>query len=205
MSDKNDIIQANQRALTAKIEKRVEGKDTVYSKEIFQVEKIKDLKKLDDELYKELKTLDGKIQTFNLLLAEIDNKIGNLPTKHSISDSTITLNWSDYTNFRSLKGQNIIEYEIKSNNFFIKDVRTDILEDKYRLELLSGTRKRNGKIEYYVEPKDPNMKIVDIRGGTLVKPIKKFGIGLQLGVGINPQLNYSPFVGIGLNYNLIRF
>lgn len=205
LSDKNDIMEANQRALTAKIEKRVEGKDTVYSKEIFQVENLKDLKKLDRELYNELKNLDGKVQTFNRLLAEIDNKIGNIPTNHSVSDSTITLTWGNESQFRTLKGQNVIGYHVNNNKFFIKDVKTDITEDIYRLELTSGTRKRNGKIEYYVEPKDPNMKIVDIKGGTLVEPIKKFGIGLQLGVGINQQLNYSPYIGIGLNYNLVRF
>lgn len=199
------MMQANQRALTAKIEKRVEGKDTVYSKEVFQVQNFKELKELDRKLYDEFRNIDGKIQTFNRLIAEVNNKIDNIPTKSSLTDSTITLNWNTSNKFRVLKGQNIIGYEVNDNKFFLKDVKTDILEDTYKLELNSGTRKRNGKIEYFVEPKDPNMKIVDITGGTLVRPIKKFGLGIQLGVGINQQLNYSPYVGIGLNYNIVRF
>ena len=198
-------MEANQRALTAKIEKRVEGKDTVYSKEIFQLQNFKELKELDKKLYDEFKNIDGKLLTFNRLLAEIDNKINNIPTESNVTDSTITLKWETSNTYRTLKGQNTIGYKINDNIFFLKEAKTDILEDKYRLELISGTRKRNGSIEYFVEPKDPNMKIVDITGGSLVKPIKKFGIGVQLGVGVNHQLNYSPYLGIGLNYNFIRF
>jgi hypothetical protein len=33
---------------------------------------------------------------------------------------------------------------------------------------------------------------------------KKFGLGVQLGVGINPKGNVNPYVGVGISYNLIN-
>jgi len=34
---------------------------------------------------------------------------------------------------------------------------------------------------------------------------KKYGIGLQIGWGLTKELKTSPYIGVGLSYNLIRF
>ena len=34
---------------------------------------------------------------------------------------------------------------------------------------------------------------------------KKFGIGISIGAGISKDLKPAPYIGVGLNYNLIRF
>jgi|SRR5690554_5694168 len=70
---------------------------------------------------------------------------------------------------------------------------------------LFGTR------EHYIDvfADDPRVTIKGLRSYTIQeRPQKRFGIGLQAGYGFSiyqNQIQASPHIGIGLNYNLIQF
>lgn len=39
-----------------------------------------------------------------------------------------------------------------------------------------------------------------------IKPSnKRWGIGLQVGYGVNPQGKFAPYLGVGISYNILRF
>ncbi|MDM1093420.1 DUF6808 domain-containing protein [Myroides odoratimimus] len=56
---------------------------------------------------------------------------------------------------------------------------------------------------------DPRVTIKGLNSFTLQeKPVKRFGIGISTGYAVtlnNNQLEAKPYIGIGLNYNLINF
>lgn len=64
---------------------------------------------------------------------------------------------------------------------------------------------------FFVSTPNPYVTITSVEGATLnPKKQKRFGIGLQVGVGmqyglINKQIDFGPQIGIGLNYNLVEF
>lgn len=68
-----------------------------------------------------------------------------------------------------------------------------------------------GKKEHYIDvfADDPRVTIKGLKSYTIQeKPQKRFGIGISTGYGFTINQNNiqaSPYVGIGLNYNLIQF
>lgn len=64
---------------------------------------------------------------------------------------------------------------------------------------------------FFVTTPNPYVSITSVEGATLnPKKQKRFGIGLQVGVGmqyglINKNLDFGPQIGIGINYNFIEF
>lgn len=62
--------------------------------------------------------------------------------------------------------------------------------------------KKNKKI--FVESSNPNVRITGIEGYSLLSKQKRFSIGLQMGIGITPE-SISPYLGLGLSYNLYSF
>lgn len=67
-----------------------------------------------------------------------------------------------------------------------------------------------GKREYYIDvfSDDPRVSINGLKSFRIRgQPSRRFGVGLQAGYGITPTSPLTPFpyIGIGLNYNLIDF
>jgi hypothetical protein len=66
-------------------------------------------------------------------------------------------------------------------------------------------RKEN-KYLVTVTSTNPYLKVAELKSQKFdaVKP-KKYGLGVQFGYGISSSLKPSPFIGIGMSYNFIRF
>ena len=74
--------------------------------------------------------------------------------------------------------------------------------------ILGSNKKLFKKPEYFVEVINHNPYSVS----SIVRSVdfntiknKKFGLGLSLGVGLTSDFNFRPYIGIGVNYNLIKF
>lgn len=77
------------------------------------------------------------------------------------------------------------------------------LKDEFIISL--GSKRGLFKPEYdvFVTSKNPYVKATDI-GSIIYKPKPtKFGLGVQVGYGIN-SAGLSPYLGIGLSYNFLR-
>lgn len=61
--------------------------------------------------------------------------------------------------------------------------------------------------EYRIEVvnSNPKIKTIGLDSYTFKAPKKRIGIGLQVGYGIGTDLKPTPYIGIGVSYNFIRF
>lgn len=77
------------------------------------------------------------------------------------------------------------------------------VENEYTVSLV----KKKKKYEAIVKNYNPYSSVSEISAVSLQglpKP-KKFGLGVQLGYGINSSFRVQPYIGIGVSYNVIRF
>lgn len=52
---------------------------------------------------------------------------------------------------------------------------------------------------------NPYSKVTDMKTYRVKVKQKRFGIGIQLGFGVGSDMKFSPYLGIGVNYNIIKF
>lgn len=78
-----------------------------------------------------------------------------------------------------------------------------LLENEYTVSLV----KKKKKYEAIVKNYNPYSSVSEISAVSLQgfpRP-KKFGLGVQLGYGINSSFRIQPYIGVGVSYNIIRF
>jgi len=75
------------------------------------------------------------------------------------------------------------------------------------MDIWSGVDKKTKEFKVVVSSLNPFVKINDIKSFKcdIPRPNKRFGIGIQAGYGITKEITLSPYIGIGLSYNLFRF
>lgn len=132
----------------------------------------------------------------------------------------ILLSWIIYAKIRWQEPIETPQQEIIIDTVYLKDtvfVRHDNFIIKHTTDTLSDTI----KIPIYKHHFDTVIKEVHV-GGILegwhssldsltielpplvpLKDTRKFGVGVQLGVGFNGEL--TPYVGVGISYNLFKF
>lgn len=98
-----------------------------------------------------------------------------------------------------------IQYYPQTNDLFLKyDISLNIARYSKR-DWLFGKRK------HYIDvfPEDKRVKIKGLNSYTVQeKPASRFGIGMNIGYGISFENNTAqlqPYIGLGVNYNLINF
>ena len=170
-----------------------------------------ELKKTNAELYAEVKNLKD-----NPLVVTKTKVVFKTDTIVASSDSIVTpdiltnnLFWSaNDRNFYDIKGVTSVKSDFSSfrttvNNLYIPiGITTDIIE-------------KDGQLMFITKSDNPYVNITYMNGGFLnptdskvIKshfPKKRWGIGLQLGVGVDKNLGVTPYLGIGASYNLIVF
>lgn len=213
-------MEQNQKALTdsVRISKNKVG-ELEFSKNILVSEK-KDLSKLNKELADELKKTKGDVYELNKYIIHLKGRPQPIPTSITISDSIVKLDWEKDTifnvgNSRFIKGQTIFKAKIFKDSIIFTDVSSMLINDEVKLTVFQGFREKDGNLEVFVrsnypgfELKDLTSVIVDPKDHPILnkfseKP-KRFGIGFYGGYGLGIN-GLSPQIGIGLQYNIIRF
>jgi len=171
----------------------------------------KDLKTLNNELYKELKKQKGKIKY-----------ITKIKTKYVID--TITIQDGVVTNIDSLFS---IKTNYNKNGFsFNTDINIITPSDSIifkslivsnlqaDLALTMGIKSVKGIDKVFVSSNNKNVIITDVMGTEVInnrfKKPSRFALGLNFGYGLyydvmNDRAGTGITASIGLNYNLIRF
>ncbi len=210
------IDEQNQRALSDSL-RTVKNKageaETVTSS---FVAKLKDLEKLNRDLYNETRKELGEVKGLikgsvtvntgnvvvsNELLKYPDNAYG-LKFEKDVSDSGLTY---------SIKG--ISKFKLENNTIF--PGTTEIFENKTKLKIVLGFKELDNNYEVFARSASKNVLFDELSGVLLIPkkadqlltPIKKkkrFGIGPEIGIGISTSLKPSIFIGFGANYNLIE-
>lgn len=215
------INEQNNRALTDSVHylKNREG-DIEAIKSSF-VSKLEDLEKLNADLYKEVKSEFGKVNSLIKGIVTIDpgtvsmsNDLINYPDgithglkfEHMRIDSGLT--WS-------IKGESQFKFQ---NNTIFPGITT-ISENQMKLNLVMGFKTMdNGDYQVFARSGSPFVTFGELDGVLIIPkhndellcpPLKnkKFGLGFQIGYGIgfNDKILLSPYIGVGLSYNLINF
>lgn len=91
---------------------------------------------------------------------------------------------------------------IDLNGIVRDDSTTFNLKVRNEYTFVVGKKKGNHFVE--IINHNPYSVTTDMKSYTTLIPIKKFGIGFQIGYGLTLK-GFSPYVGIGLNYSFIRF
>lgn len=161
---------------------------------------IKNLKYLNDSLYKEIKSLkikNNKVVTVTKFSGVITNELHD--TMYIVKHDTINKGFKHSFNFDN-------EYRLLEGNVNYQhdSLGINILKDQIMFDYTVAMDKDN---VIYIKSNNPYVKYNSISGFTIPKQRnKRFGIGPQIGVSYNIKDNsISPTIGIGLSYSLIKF
>lgn len=217
----NDKInKANITALTdsLKIEKNKLG-EVVKSKSLLIMD-INDLKNTNSDLNNEINKLSSKdkrnLVEINKLKITIDMLVDSLERLQPgpivvVNDSTKSYPFSKINKFRELKW----DVDVTNKKDGTEIVTSTIKADKIYADLVINKTKEKNNLVLSVSSSNPYVNVTNIDGSVIdlnaynsyQKP-KLFGIGLHVGYGLstnNGVVFLSPYIGVGLSYNLIRF
>ena len=215
------IYEQNQRALNDTIRKVKNKAGEIESVKSSFLAKMEDLEKLNRELYEESKKEIGNLKSLiktqvvvqtepisvsNDLVRYPDGRTYGLSFENTLADSGMT--WK-------IRG----ESKFKMTDGIIYPGSTDITENKMSLRLTLGFKETDKNYEVFAKSLSPNVEFDKLDGVMLIPkkndPIlcppakkKRFGIGLSAGGGLtsrNGNVMLTPYVGFGINYNIIEF
>lgn len=190
----------------------------LYVSQQTYVTTVKDLERLNDELYKEVKKLKDNPLIVTKIVTEFQHDTLIIPSNEIVYKDTVYMyTWNYNDEWCSIEGNS--EFNLTNLNGTttinkwnsITDLTLDIVEDK------------NKELQILIKSSNPYCTIKSIEGAVIspdkiksinsnIKNKNKWGLGFQLGGGIGLYNNgyknipvVVPYVGIGLSYNLITF
>jgi len=191
--------------------------DEVKSKQILLMN-IDQLKNTNSELTKDINNLSVKdkknlidINHLNLTINLLKDSVLILNqdgTEVVINDSTkmYPYTFAQTDKFRDIQGIIKVTADKKPQS-----VVGLITEDKVFAEIVIGKKETTNGIEVFATSSNPAVSITNIQGSIIdltaynkYQKSKPFGIGLQVGYGIGGS-GLTPFIGIGISYNIIKF
>jgi hypothetical protein len=181
----------------------------------------KNLKEINKKLDEEIKKVKGKvievIKTKSVIVHDTVEVVTNYTVYNTNGIYNLKLNWEYDTSFTSedwyvISGYNDVKLD---SSMGVLDVKTVITKHDIGFSLITGLREKDKKVEIFVTSNYPGLKPTSIDGAIIdpkKHPIfkkyskkKKIGIGPYVGIGINGVGKLSPQIGVGLQYNLIKF
>lgn len=185
-------------------------KELYVSKDIY-VQNISDLKKQNNELSEEVKNLKDNpiVVTKTQLKIQIDTLIAKSDTIIK-QDSIYKLNWSltEPNNYYSLNGFTKVKNDFST---FTTQINNISLQTKLTLDMVEKDNqiKIIGKTDNpYVTISNMDGVVFDPTKSTVFKKYykqKKWSVGPMIGYGLTSDLQFKPFIGIGISYGIIQF
>jgi hypothetical protein len=226
LESENIITKNNIEVLTDSIKTYKSQNGDLISERGVLVSTKRELKDLNKELYDEVKELEKEIPKSKAsVVIKYKTKIvhdtlfikSNLV---SINDSTYKLKFDkdtiyDENNSRHLSGVVTINLSKDTNNYSGLTVsHIKLTKDIVNMDatLVLGTK--DDKLKVWVKSDYPGFNTDEIDAVTLDPNIhpelkqlnkKKHSIGPVIGVGINHELKVVPMIGIGYQYNILKF
>jgi len=189
-----------------------------YEKGVLVADK-KRLKELNKELYDEVEKEKGKVLMLSSALANINNKPGdtiyidNEVIKYM--DGMYGLKWELDTTYNSTS-KRVLAGESKFNvskSGAITSFGTKLFKDETYFKLVTGLKEqKDGTLKIFVKSDFPGFNITDLEGA-IVDPKefsstskkKHWTFGPNVSIGFDSDLNKSIYLGIGVQYSIIRF
>jgi len=215
-----EIFTSNLDALrdTVRVERNKEGQ-IEYTKQSF-IAKSEELEKWNKELAAQVKKEKGKVIYIQQASAQID---GAIPSDHVITntikvfDNETTSIGTDFDttytpdNYRKLS----IETTLKLDSSKVKSATTKITKDAIAFNIVTGLKEEGGKLRIMLRSDYPGLSFSKIDGALVdphksevlkkMFPPKKFGMGPVIGYGLTQDMKPGFYVGVGVQYNIIRW
>ena len=199
--------------------------ETEYQRSTLAID-FQNLKVISTELADEVAKEKGTVITLTKIIADLKIEIGTLQG----NGTTIIKVWpngeqSIYYNFDTTysKGNELCFYSETRLGFKDTLIHVNFIDNKisFRVNIITGLQEdpKTKLLNIFVRSDYPGFEISGIDGAlidpqksTLIKsyfPQKKFGLGFNLGVGLNAGkdgiVRIGPYVGVGVSYNLFNF
>jgi len=204
-NDNKRRYENNIEALTDSIKhlKSKSGEDVV-KKTVFEIEDIDELRKLNNDLYKEVQDLKNLVKLKNMTAAtHFSGEVVNVlhDTTYVVQHDTIKNGFNHHFAFndewRDLEG---------NVNYADESLSMAITKDVTRFDYTVVTDKDN---KVYIKSKNPYVKFDEFTGFTMPsktqKRSKHFGVGPESGVGVSTEGKVVPYAGIGVHWSLWQF
>lgn len=114
------------------------------------------------------------------------------------------------SNFRDLEGYTSFKWDTTSTQPY--DGETVITKDQIGMDLITGVREEEGNYSIFIRTNYPNVQFGNIEGALIdleqytESDKSRWGVGISSGYGYSlGNSTFSPYIGIGVNYNLIEF
>jgi len=212
------VAEGNLDALrdTVRIERNKEGQIEFTKQSL--ISRSQDLEKWNKELADQVKKEKGKV----IYIQQASGGIRTLPPE--VITNTITVYDNETSsietvfdtvysadNYRRLK----LLTTVKIDSSRIRSSSSRIIDDQIGFNIVTGLKEEGGKIRIMLRSDYPGLTFSKIDGALVdphksdvlkrMFPPKKFGIGPIIGYGLNPTMKPGYFLGVGLQYNIIRF
>ena len=201
-ADKNERLQNNIEVLIDSVKvTELKNGDLLYSKQILEVEnkelaeavgleknKRKEVEKELGEKIKLLAKVDGKIKVDTLILKDtvVETNFGN----------RINFNFNDQ--YLSLDGTTCLSNGIAQTKI-----------NSLSMDVPAFIGKTNNK-QFFIRSENPYVSFPNIRVAEEITRPKKWGLGIQVGIGcgynlVDKGFFAGPYIGFGLSYNFLTF
>ena len=185
------------------------------------VAKLSDLEKLNKDLYAESKKEIGELK--GIIKGSLGAGVGNVVISNELKrypdGKTYGLLFKDTKSDSGMVWKIDGESKFKWENNTIFAGTTTINSNTMKLKVVLGFKENKGNYEVFARSASPNVVFDELSGVLLIpkKPDplitppgkdKKFGLGLHVGYGVgllNKQVMLTPYIGVGLSYNIIKF
>jgi hypothetical protein len=206
-SASNSVISA----LNSEIQRKVIriGDDSVYiAQKEQEIKTVKQAKKDGDIRNEELRKLNLKqVNEISRLKLRIDTLLSDISHTGTIITIHDTI---DNTNKNAI----LLPFVVTKNDKWlslkdstdIRGITSIALKMDFGVDVWTGYDKKRNIYKAVLTYDNPYLNTVDIKSVKMDLPkVKKYGMGLQVGCGVTKELKASPYIGVGLSYNFIRF
>lgn len=197
--------QNNIKALTDSIKYyKSKSGDMVAEKQAFVLEKIKELRQLNEDLYNEIQDMKNLVKPNDVTSAtQFSGEIVNV-----LHDTTYVVQYDTIKNgFNHNFAFNDEWRDLEGNvNYADESLSMAITKDVTRFDYTVVTDKDN---KVYIKSKNPYVKFDEFTGFTIPSKVQKkskhFGVGPEIGVGVTTEGKVVPYAGIGVHWSLWKF
>lgn len=206
-----------------RIEKNKNGENQFLKLSL--ISNIKDLKNLNNELYEEVKKINGEVLAMSKTVISIKGTLEKIPIDRrgenpiALINDTLTADFkfksSGKSWSRSVIGKSVYLMKNVTDSTYAQPLYDELLEDRMNLTVFASIRKRESDdmYEYVLRTDYPNAKL-DVDGFIDPKMFNnsfskqsddRWIIGPYVGVGVINNLSITPTFGIGLTYKILGF
>jgi hypothetical protein len=210
---KNQLLVSsqNQKALLDSIHGVKDEMGRITSYKASFIAKGEELKQLNEELYNEVKRLQGDVKFIQKSVSNI--KLDPVVITNNVTeypDGTKEMSWMydttyNVNNSRLLAGST--KFSIDSLGKII-DKGTTIKRDELKMSFTTGLTQENGVYKIFVNSDFPNFKIDKLEGSVVDQNLfvkseeDNLIFGPQFGIGFGNNFESQIYIGLGITYNI---